>query len=180
MDIKKNLELKNISVKKENVSIEASNEALQAEIQKLSNGALIAWQVNRIVWGKITNGTLELSDGQPIDVDLIQEIRIFNDQQELHLVKLGKSLKGRWLTDGEGDSVSVVDSIAPMWGKSTESGAFSQLADDDRKLYMKVAGEIQKGKRCGLITRNYVTSDAENGLAGYTDYRFMGLQPLEV
>ena len=115
------------------------------------------------------------------NINLCHEVRIFDENKELHLMKDGKMLVGRLVVDGMGENVSYVDSIAPMWGYATESEkGFTRLQDEPRKLELTVPANIVKEKRCGLVTRNYVVSDDESGLSGYGDYRYLGLQELEV
>lgn len=183
INIKKKLQLVTGQSKLESVKIEANLEAVTEKIKENfgKKAIIVTWQFNCVKWGQYQAGEILFSDNEEWNINLCHEVRIFDEGKELHLMKDGKMLVGRLVVDGIGKNVSYVDSIAPMWGYATESEkGFTRLQDEPRKLEMTVPANIVKGKRCGLVTRNYVVSDDESGLSGYGDYRYLGLQELEV
>lgn len=162
------------------VNVEAVEEAVAKHLG--SSALIVAWQINRIVWGRVDNGKITFADIDKWNVSQCLEVRIFNDSKELYFVKSGNMLTGRLRIDGSGKENVYVDSVAPIWGKATGSdGKFTELRDEARKLYITIPADVAKDKRCGLITRNYVVSDDDDsGLSGYGDYRYLALQELGV
>lgn len=183
INIKNKLQLATTPSKLESIKIEASLEAVTKKIKETfgEKAIIVSWQFNCIKWGILQGSEIIFLDDEDWNINLCHEVRIFDVDKELHLMKDGKMLVGRLVTDGIGENVSYVDSIAPMWGYAadTENG-FTRLQDEARKLELTVPANIAKGKRCGLVTRNYVVTDDESGLSGYGDYRYLGLQELEV
>lgn len=161
------------------VSVEAVEEAVAKHLG--SSALIVAWQINRIVWGRVENGKIIFADVDSWNVAQCQEMRIFNDSKELYLMKSGDKLTGRLRIDGSGEDTAYVDSVAPIWGKAAGSdGEFTELRDEARKLYITIPADVAKDKRCGLVTRSYVVSDEASGLSGYGDYRYLALQELGV
>lgn len=163
--------------------ISLTEESIRETVAKYigSSAVIVVWQVNQIAWGKLSDGDIIFPEINDWNVAFCQEMRVFNDNKEIHLVKNGNNLSGRLRIDGSGDETVYVDSIAPMWGRAVNTvNGFTSLADEARKLHLNVPESIASSKRCGLVTRNYVVSDKATGLSGYGDYRFLALQELEV
>lgn len=163
--------------------ISLTKEAIKDTVTKYigSSAVIVVWQINQIAWGKLSDGDIIFFEMNEWNIEFCQEMRVFNDNKEIQLVKNGNKLSGRLRIDGSGDETVYVDSIAPMWGRAVNFiNGFTSLADEARKLHLNVPESIASGKRCGLVTRNYVVSDRATGLSGYGDYRFLALQELEV
>ena len=188
LDLAKNeLKLKDIVCKSERVSINLDMDGLAAELRKYmkKEADVVVWEMQAIVWGH-WNGTE--FEWQQADMDIADwlEIRVFNAQEEMHLALVGDKLEGRYITDAEGEQVSVVDSFARLWGSKSKNqqgvaDGFVRLEDKSRKLKMEVPyhGDVSKTEWYGLFTRNYIGSDEMTGLSGYEDYRYVAIESAE-
>lgn len=139
---------------------------------------IVLWQMHSIVWGKYENNAVVWSDEDDVFEDGWQELRVFNEMEELHLYRKGAELTGRYRCDEGEETCEYVDSFSRFWGKnvcaSENAGTgFVKLQDSDRKLKMMIPVSDGNAKWYGLLTRNYVTTNDVNGQAGYTDYRFV-------
>lgn len=140
---------------------------------------VVCWQRQRIIWGLWKNGQLQFSDGSELDETLLLEIRLFNEQEELHLLFTHGTYTGRYVVDGTGTKSEYVDSLSRLWGKkSSRDGEYVVLKDAKRFLTLCVPCR-EEAEYYGLVTRNYVGCDCETGQAGYTDYRFVKLTSAE-
>ena len=142
--------------------------------RKIAAGIFVAWQVQSIVWGKF--------DGEKIssNVDDWLECRIFNENEEIHLKRDGKTFVGRYIRDENGTGDFYVDSFSRFWGERTAStGDWITLTDARRKISMTLPCSDDNKKFYGLTTRNYIGSDNLTGLSGYVDYRFVTIEPAD-
>lgn len=144
-----------------------------------ASGIFVAWQIQNIVWGKFDGG--KISSRSEITPEYWLECRFFNADAELHLKRVGKILRGRFIQDGTGAENFYVDSFARLWGESSGAAeGYVKLLDRQRKLYMEIPCAETNSKWYGLMTRNYVGSDEKTGLSGYVDYRFVAIEPAKV
>ena len=165
------------------ISIKSDFETLEQKVQNLihSNSIVVVWQIHNIVWGRYQNNKLELFDGA-INTDFYQEIRVFNEIEELHLIKTDNEFNGRYIKDGIGQEVRYVDSFSRFWGeKYIINDGFIELRDIGRKISLKIPFDekFSDTKYLGLTTRNYIGSDENTGLSGYIDYRFLSISSAE-
>ena len=165
----------------ENVSCKISLIEIENFIrQKFKNkcAIFVAWQIQNIIWGKF-DGEKLISPSE-ITAQYWQECRIFNETEELHLKRVDDKFCGRYITENDGTGNFYADSFSRFWGENSgEVDGFIKLLDRQRKLFMAVPCENKNAKWYGLLTRNYISSDAETGLSGYSDYRFMEIEPAE-
>lgn len=148
-----------------------------------ADALIVLWQMHSVVWGKWQNGGISLAPGEAITPEYWQELRVFNEHEELHLWRVEKGFAGRYRKDEDEDNGNApdtyVDSFSRFWGENR--GAAEQyvtLVDSSRKLRLVIPAE--DGFRWyGLQTRNYVGSDEETGLSGYVDYRFVHIASAE-
>lgn len=185
MDIENFPVLPEIHYTEQNITIPAEQDALDEVIRQHMQhpGSVISWQPYRILWGRWQNQTIQWANMETVQIRDIQEIRVFNETEELHLYRAGRPLMGRYICDDSGNTVThYVDTTAPLLGnESTTLGdGFIQLRDKERKLQMAIPAnnpdENEKHPYYGLKTRNYVTI-YDNGQAGYGDYRFVAIIP---
>ncbi len=166
-------------------------EAICEELKKAlgdAPGLVILWQMNRIVWGRWESGQVILWDGSPLDVEIIEELRAFHETAELHLTRVGDVLVGRSVRDGEGESRDYVDSRSQLWGERQEEKLldgvqipddYVRLLDADRKISLVIPVADTTKKYYGLVTRNYIGVNDATAQAGYTDYRYLAVVPIE-
>ncbi|MBR5163658.1 MAG: TIGR03984 family CRISPR-associated protein [Schwartzia sp.] len=164
-----------------NVHIEATPEALEAELKKhgLLRGIAVVWQMQSVLWGRAEDGRLSFSDGGSLTPEYWQELRIFNEDAELHLTRRGGVLFGRFRSDIGGDKAfEYVETSSPLWGVRDENqngvpDGYVRLRDDGRGIEMIVPCGDVNAEQYGLVTRNYIEADEDTKQAGYTDYRFV-------
>lgn len=138
---------------------------------KFSEGILVAWQIQNIVWSKF--------DGEKFssNVEDWLEVRLFNTDAEIHLKRTGKNFVGRFVSDEAGTGNFYVDSFARLWGECTNSvNGLITLRDKPRKISMTLPCADGRKNFYGLLTRNYISSDDATGLSGYVDYRFVAIE----
>ena len=159
-----------------------------SEIEKTMQDAgvdkatVVIWLMNRIVWTTYVSGHIELDDEASV-IDYWQEMRAFNEQGELHLLRSGAYFYGRIVKDKEETADwahGYVDSISPIWGENTgyENGKV-HLEDADRKLNLEIPVSDGNAVKYGLVTRSYIHTDEETGLTGYGDYRYLAIEGME-
>ena len=168
------------------VSLERNETALCEKLETLGmkEANVVVWQVHGITWGRWQNGSLKLAGDTAKKCSLWLELRVFNEEEELHLKKSGDLWLGRWRKDGAGEATEYIDSIARFWGKRVESGAdvpegYMKLEDTARKLTQTLPKVEESAKYYGLLTRSYIGYEA-TGQAGYMDYRYVRIAAADV
>ena len=153
-------------------AIECSSQDVEKILRaRFSSAIFVAWQVQSVVWGKF-NGEIDV-----LNVDDWLECRVFNEYEELHLKRDGKIFSGRYIRDEVGSGKFYVDSFARLWGENVSAAdGWINLVDEQRKLSMQIPCDDDTKKFYGLKTRNYIDSDADTGLSGYVDYRFVAIE----
>jgi len=163
-------------------SCDGNLDALTAvAIQYMKHDArIVCWQLHRVVWGTWQDSGIHMIDKKALEAEYIEEIRIFNEMEELHLRRQGQKLIGRYITDEEGEPRDYIDSMSPLWGNECEDigNGYCKLKDSQRKFSMVVPVE-KKGTYYALVTRNYIKADEKTHQAGYDDYRFVAIAPEE-
>ncbi len=138
------------------------------------------WQLHEVRWGRLTDGTIHLYENAPVEEAYIQEVRIFNANEELHLYRRQDSYTGRYVRDEGAEAVSYVDSFSRLWGErqGEVQDGFVTLRDAQRFLQMPVPVDAV-GTTYGLVTRNYIHVDEKTGQAGFGDYRYVRIDAAE-
>ena len=157
-----------------------------AKKQMKQDGLVITWSVHEVKWGYYKQGGFQFSDGTT-DVDLayLQDMRIFNDVEELRLTVQHGEIVYRYINDEAGEPVTYVDSSSRMIGE-VDAGrtqlnrveGFTSLVDTGRKLSQIIPVFTIK-QYCYLTTRNYI-GYLDNHQASYTDYRYVKIVDKEV
>ncbi|MBR1806371.1 MAG: TIGR03984 family CRISPR-associated protein [Selenomonadaceae bacterium] len=145
--------------------------------EKFSDGIFVAWQIQSVVWGTFDGEKFLLKDNRRPNFNDWLECRIFNRSAELHLKRDGQNFVGRYLCDTQGEKIFHVDSFARLWGECTVAAdGWLTLHDKPRKILTEIPCDDFGKKFYGLLTRNYIGSDAATGLSGYVDYRFVAIE----
>ena len=86
------------------VSLARKEAALCEKLETLGmkEANVVVWQVHGITWGCWQNGSLKLAGDVAKNCSLWLELRVFNEEEELHLKKSGDLWLGRWRKDGAG------------------------------------------------------------------------------
>lgn len=180
LDLAKNVGLKLGECKTFSERIDCTATELEEILRKnfiKGGGIFVAWQIQSIIWGKFDGEKLLLKGDIAPNIDDWLECRIFNRHEEFHLKRAGENFIGRYLRDELGEGNFYVDSFARLWGECTDSAdGWITLLDKPRKIFMELPCEDEDKKFFGLMTRNYIESDAATGLSGYGDYRFVAIE----
>lgn len=185
------LALKPLTIEKgksdtEPINVAADWQKMKEKIRGLGleDGYIIVWQIHCISWGLLKEGEFSFSTDTP-KPELILELRLFNENEELHLKKQGDSLVGRYRNDETGNASEYVDSVSRFWGqyekhKNNETNDFINLVDKDRKLSMQIPNIGIPAEYYALETRSYIGINPQTAQAGYTDYRFKSIIPADI
>lgn len=153
------------------------------EVLGMKEANVVVWQVHGITWGRWQNGSLKLAGDAAKKCSLWLELRVFNEEEELHLKKSGDLWLGRWRKDGAGEATEYVDSISRFWGERVEAAdapeGYMKLEDAARKLKQILPQAEEHAKYYGLVTRSYIGYEA-TGQAGYADYRYVRIAAADV
>lgn len=167
------------------VSLARKEAALCEKLETLGmkEANVVVWQVQGIAWGRWQNGSLKLAGDAAKKCSLWLELRVFNEEEELHLKKSGDLWLGRWRKDGVGEATEYVDSISRFWGEMVEAAdlpeGYMKLEDAARKLKQILPQAEERAKYYGLVTRSYIGYEA-TGQAGYADYRYVRIAAADV
>lgn len=167
------------------VSLERNETALCEKLETLGmkEANVVVWQVHGITWGRWQNGSLKLAGDAAKKCSLWLELRVFNEEEELHLKRSGDLWLGRWRKDGAGEATEYVDSISRFWGERVEAAdapeGYMKLEDAARKLKQILPQAEEHAKYYGLVTRSYIGYEA-TGQAGYADYRYVRIAAADV
>lgn len=167
------------------VSLARKEAALCEKLETLGmkEANVVVWQVHGIVWGCWQNSSLKLAGDVAKNCSLWLELRVFNEEEELHLKKSGDLWLGRWRKDGAGEATEYVDSISRFWGEMVEAAdlpeGYMKLEDAARNLKQILPQAEEHAKYYGLVTRSYIGYEA-TGQAGYADYRYVRIAAADV
>ena len=167
------------------VSLAREEAALCEKLETLGmkEANVVVWQVHGITWGRWQNGSLKLAGDAAKKCSLWLELRVFNEEEELHLKKSGDLWLGRWRKDGVGEATEYVDSISRFWGEMVAAAdlpeGYMKLEDAARKLKQILPQAEEHAKYYGLVTRSYIGYEA-TGQAGYADYRYVRIAAADV
>ena len=108
------------------------------------------------------------------DIELAntKELRAFNENKELHLVKQSGSFTGRLRTDNEGEDCEIYDELQLIWGKATKSENGITELYEDRGIKIKLPVEVEKNQRAAIKIRSYISSEKFE----FVDFRIIGIE----
>ncbi len=139
---------------------------------------VVAHFVNCVQFGYYKQGSFYFADGCELKEKYLEQLRIFNLEEELYLQRQGEAWCLQYINDTQGtDSVQAVDSSSQFFGHSVEgsfTNGFIKLWEAGRKISLLLPAK-QKAERYELVTRSYVQYDAKTGQAGYSTYRWVDI-----
>ena len=154
-------EFKKIVASRESVNVSS----LEEVIDKIKNyDFLLIFYIDRV----------ELKLGKDFVVeDSIVEIRAFDKDEELHLLKNGLCYVGRIVRDNDDgvDYYEVVDDLYKIWGQV--NFGVTNVLSEDRGIQIKLPFNIDKDKLLFAKVRNYFTAEGE---LKNIDWRLMGYE----
>lgn len=140
---------------------------------------VVAHCVNEIKMGWYKGGRFVFSDGNDLSDEYLQQMRVFNENEEILIKKTGHNYWVRKINDVSGADIKTVDSTAVIFGKRIVD---NQLPDDfvmvfepGRKVKLVLPVKEKSEKYC-VTTRSYVTYDDKTGQAGYGYYRYVAIE----
>ena len=170
--------------KTEAIDIPASEEALCDQLRGVQQATVVLWQMNAVRFGTWDGHAFSFPAHAPLQMELLIELRIFNEQGELYLRCEDGQFVGRLRTDEAGTEVDYVDTIARFWGshhkEDDEDTAWMKLRDPSRKLELKLPAVEGKPEFVGLVMRSYIGVDNETGQAGYIDHRYYAIESADM
>lgn len=157
----------------------------------MSYGWLIAYADDGLAWGSLKNGILKLSCdiypdiSPPLKASTLKELRVFNEEREVHIWKSGHDFNACLLEDAiPDDSEDFVVEDYILIGNSIEDvkDGFTLVADRSRGLRHAVPLEINyagekrdNSVKMSLIVKHYVNYD-EDGQAYVDASRMCGIK----
>lgn len=131
---------------------------------------------NQVKLGRFNAGTFIFADGLDLDIEYLQELRLFNEEQELYFKRSSVGFKLRRIEDNKGEAeVECVDTCANFFGDKVDSGlasGFAKLWEEGRKIGLVIPVD-EDAKHYALKTRTYITYDEQTGQAGFCYYRYV-------
>ncbi|MCR6546880.1 type III-D CRISPR-associated protein Csx19 [Dehalobacterium formicoaceticum] len=163
-------------------------QAVEAEALNMPEGSLVVTYLHyKVLIGMITDGKIKFPQEKTFLPKHLLKMRIFNQEQELHLWKSkGNIFKKRLRIDNisDGEEQEVVDAQQILWGtKANAVGYWTELKEDrGTELIIPLpisACSVNTGKkRIALTTRNYISYN-NRCQAGYVDCRFVKIANYE-
>ena len=107
-----------------------------------------------------------------IDLGNVKELRAFDENKELHLVKQGSSFTGRVRIDNQGESCEIYDELQLMWGKSINCENGITELYEDRGIKIQLPVEVCENQRVAVKIRSYISSEKFE----FVDFRIAGIE----
>ena len=157
---------------------------MEGSISKFIEGnecfCILAYLSYEVLIGYVQDRTLYFYDRIGLDFEHLLELRIFNENKELHIVKYGEAYIARVREDGVGLNEEVYDEIDAVFGTHIEPGKSSDrltwsLLVEDRGTKIAVPFKFSNNINDTQLyykVRNYI--DKENPNLVFTDARLCG------
>lgn len=171
------LHVRNLSVKYEKKDLTCKNLAEALSLLSPDRYYVATWLVNEFKLGYYELGQFIFADASLVDEKFLLELRIFNEQQELHVVRKGTGLHVSIITDNKEGNTLTVDSSSQIFGKRVEADlpeGFVRLEEPGRKICFTIPA-TQKADKYYLKTRSYVEMNEKTGQAGFGFSRWVGI-----
>ncbi|MDP2692016.1 MAG: CRISPR-associated protein Csx19 [bacterium] len=150
------------------------DQALMECIKTFSKAKAVAWYYDEIVFYSIENN---LWNTAAKGLDELVRLRIFNNDQELHIWRSNGVLKGRLRADTKGNDIECVDAMPLLNGTAFDKLNPGIIASEEKGIhyylpYPELEILVGSKNRIALLTRNYI-GYSDIGQAGYIDCRFV-------
>lgn len=160
----------------------SASSAVDVLKEKTSPGVeyqVVAHCVNELRMGWYKDGNFTFAKEGKIADEHLQQLRVFNAEEEVLLKKTGHNYWVRRIHDSGNGKVKAVDSTSTIFGnRIVESKLvenFVTLYEPGRKVKLVIPVRDMSDKYC-LTTRSYVVYDEETGQAGYGYYRYVEIK----
>lgn len=159
------------------VKFATDDRALMDCINTFSNAKAVAWYFDEIVFYNIENGKWNF----PMKgLGELVRLRIFNKEQELHIWRSNKILKGRLRIDSMGNETEYVEAKPLLNGTTFDKLNPGIIATEDKGIhYCLPYSNLEKlsgsKNRIALLTLSYIDY-SDIGQTNYTDCRFVDFE----
>ena len=159
-----------------------TSKAMDILVDKANAGMeyqVVAHCVNEIKMGWYKDGSFIFADGDSVNDAYLQQMRVFNDNEEILIKKTGHNYWVRKISDTCGSDVKTVDSTSTIFGKRADSNNlpddFVMVYEPGRKVKLILPVKEKSEKYC-VTTRSYITYDDNTGQSGYGYYRYVAIE----
>lgn len=157
-------------------------DSLHHILEEYKNDCYVAMvhAMNTLLIGIFNKGSFQFPNGESLDEKYILQLRLFNEKEEIKLIKDKFGYLVSHIKEGIGDSVEAVDSLSPFIGKRLKEimkDGFVTLFESGRKIRLVIPVDIQ-AEQYGLVTRSYITYNDETGQASYGFHRYVAIQSI--
>ncbi len=138
---------------------------------------LLAFADDGLIWGKIEKGILTLSSEKFPGISpawreqTLQEARLFNPGEQIHVWRTDDGWQARRITDGAGDQTDYYDEAQILWGDTfqEQKDGFTRVSDGSLGFQHAVPMAVDKAKfgkkrPLRLKVRHYLNADEETGV----------------
>jgi len=162
---------------KSDVSFLLKEDAFETNIRKFSNAKAIVWYFNKIVFYNIADSIWSQDLGAWND---IVRLRLFDQDQELHIWRGNNCLKGRLRVDSSGNETEFATAHQLLNGTTHEVNKDGIISTEEKGTkfflpYPELKAIIGLNDRIDLITRNYI-GYSQAGQASFVDARFVNIE----
>jgi CRISPR-associated protein (TIGR03984 family) len=151
---------------------------------------LLAFADDGLIWGQIEAGNLSLSSDTFPNISAawraqtLQEARLFNSSEQIHLWSSDDGWQARRISDGVGDHTDYYDEPQILWGDTfqEEKAGFTRVSDGSLGFQHAVPLAVDKAKfdnkrrPLRLIVRHYLSADDETGAVAVTLSRLIKVE----
>lgn len=139
---------------------------------------VVAFCDNEVKLGRFIDGRFRFADDSELDLEFLQELHLFNNDQELLFKRSGLGFKLRSIEDNKGEvKIQCVDIKSNFFGDRVEYNCdkgFAKLLEEGRKIRLVIPTDVD-AEHYALKTRSYITYDEQTGQAGFGYYRYIDI-----
>lgn len=156
---------------------------------------LLAFADDGLIWGKIEAGSLSLSGDNFPEISpawreqTLQEARLFNNNEQIHLWRSDDRWQAIRITDGTGDAIDYYDEPQILWGNTfqEQKNGFTRVSDGSLGFrhavplvveQSKFGSEKNKRRPLRLTVRHYLTKDETTGVMTVTLSRLVNVEAI--
>jgi len=162
---------------KSNHDLKSFEELAELTKENLGDALAIFYFDFGIRWAKFDKGEFIFHKNESLEIQFLQEARIFTEKKEMFLRRNTKdNFFCRLRVDEEGQEKDVIETHQILLGKSNGGDVFSELVEDSGSAGF-VPVSIAKEKRAYIKTINYIDY-ADDMLTGFVDSRFVKIEEI--
>ncbi len=168
------LSLQHIKSESKHIDNINSLEDIKNYIKKESD--VVAFLDNEVIIGRYERERFKFPEQKNIEFKYINRMRIFNENEELHIWRSNGIIKGRYRSDGDGNETDIVESYQVISGTTAKKpDDYTRLIEEKKGIELLIPGEWKaddKETRVALKTRHYIEY-LQGYQASYSDARMV-------